>query len=205
MQVLPRCRNKAMVYIADLRAFREAHLEANGGREFLEGLLSTCCSGQYEKAVSRCRFVRSSDVRAITTLQFPDYELSFVVSGDRVWQRIELPGQEAQDTLKEGAEADAMRDLGYFYDPIMRVILDEPEAILSLDPGVWQDRSCYVMEFKSATRGMQATVYVDAATMTPLLRSETFADGKVRQVHYSDYRKIKGFLQEPYRIETCEW
>lgn len=187
-----------------IRKFREEYIAANGGREAIERLISIRVTGEFESGgqVLPFRTLKRRPDQSITTLHFSDYELSFIVSGDLVWQRVEQPGLEPQDTLKEGAEADAMREMGHFFDALMYTVLYESEAILSVELGVMGELPCYIVEFKSETRGMHAVVHIDQEALTPVLRTERFADGKIREVRYADYRKIYEGMLEPFLVET---
>ncbi len=132
----------------------------------------------------------------------PDYTLSFVVNGPQVWQRVEQPGQAPVDSILEGQEAAALVDLGYFFDPIMHVILSETSAIQRISVDEWEGQPTLRLEFSSKTRKINAAVHFDPETLTPLVRIEQFKDGGERKVLYSDYRSISGSIQQPYLIET---
>ena len=183
--------------------FRRAYLRANGGREKMEALQSVRASGVMEsggRAVPFFSLKRRPD-QSLTTLKMPDYDLSFVVNGDQVWQREIAPGQAPQYELKTGSEAEAIGEMGDFFGPIMRVILFGEGSIEGLTPSVWMGQEVIKLDFRSVQVNLLVTAYVDIQTMHPIARVEAFADGRERTVLYSDYRSIRG-MQEPFLVET---
>jgi len=190
--------------LTDVSTFRMAYIKANGGEHKLAALNSIQTRGTFESGGNTVPFrtIKRRPDKSITTLQMPDYELSFVVNGRSVWQRVEQRGLEPVDTMKEGQEADAMRELGHFFDPFMHVVLSEPKSILSMEATTWEGEPALSLEFKSDSRNMHATVILNPRTLNPILRKEEFADGRTREVFYSDYRSIDGGIREPFQVET---
>jgi hypothetical protein len=183
--------------------FSSAYLRANGGEEQLEALQSVMATGQMESGGQTVPFFslkRRPDM-SLMTLKMPDYDLTFVVNGEQVWQRVNVKGQEPQYELKTGAEAEALGEMGVFFDPIMRVLLFGEGSIERLVPSMWMGRPTIKIEFRTDDGQMQASAYVDIENMHPLARIEAFADGRERRVLYSDYRSVNG-MQEPFHIET---
>ena len=190
--------------LTNLQFFRRAFINANGGEDKLEALKSIQTTGRFESGGQSVPFrtIKRRPDRSITTLKTEDYNLSFVVNAGVVWQRIEQPRREPVDTLKTGDEADAIREMGYFFDPLMHVVLHEPESILEIAETTWEGEPALSIEFKSASRGMRATAIIDPQDMTPLQRVEHFADDSIRKVLYADYHQISGGVREPFLIET---
>jgi len=183
--------------------FRSAYLRANGGEEQLEALQSVRASGQMESGGQTVPFfsLKRRPDQSLTTLKMPDYELSFVVNGDQVWQRVNVAGQAPQYELKTGAEAAALGQMGDFFDPIMLVLLFDEGSIERLSPSMWMGRETIKLEFRTDEGDIRASAYVDIQNMQPLARIEEFADGRERKVLYSDYRLVGG-MQEPFLVET---
>ena len=184
--------------------FLRAFISANGGEAKLEALKSIRTTGTFESGGQTVPFrtIKRRPDKSITTLQMPDYKLSFVVNGATAWQRVEQPMQDPVDTLKQGEEASALRDLGHFFGPLMHVVLNEPEGIVAIEEASWESEPVLRMEFESKRRKMHATVLIDLQNMAPILRREESADGVTREVFYRDYRQIDGGILEPFSVET---
>jgi len=184
-------------------AFRLAYLRANGGMENMEAIQSVRTNGIMESGGQGVPFfsIKRRPNQSFTTLKMPDYELSFVVNGDQVWQRLKVPGQAPRHELKTGTEAEAVGQMGDFFDPIMRVLLFNEGKIEELAPGVWEGQEVLKLDFSSDGDNIRGTAYVDILTMHPVARVEDFGDGRERKVLYSDYRTIGG-MQEPFQVDT---
>jgi len=184
-------------------AFRLAYLSANGGEEQLEALQSVRASGVMESGGAEVPFftIKRRPDKSLTTLEMPDYDLTFGVDGDVVWQRVTAEGQAPQYELKTGAEAEALGEMGAFFDPIMGVLLFDLGTIERLSPSQWMGVDAVKVEFYSEEANIRAAAYVDIRTMQPLARIEAFSDGRERKVLYADYRKVGGML-EPFQVET---
>ena len=193
-----------MKELSDVAAFRAAYIEANGGEQKLEQLRSVLSSGLFESGGTTVEFrtIKRRPDQSITTLKMPDYDLSFIVDGDLVWQRVEQPELEPVDTLKTGREAEAMRDMGYFFDPLMDAIINSPESIVSIIPNRWEGAYSLLLQLEMERRGIAARVYIDPVSLTPMARIEDFADGQQRKVIYNDYRAIDGGMREPFEVAT---
>lgn len=193
-----------LLSLSNLQRFRTAYIEANGGEQKLSALKSIRSSGTFESNGQSVRFqtIKRKPDKSITTLKMPDYDLSFVVNGDMVWQRVEQKGMQPVDTLKEGREAEAMRELGHFFDPLMYVVLYEPESIVSIMPTLLDGKDCLLLEMNSPSRKTEARVYIDPIEMVPIHRIEDFTDGRRREVFYADYRAIDEGMLEPFQVET---
>ena len=193
----------SMEELTQFPKFRLAYLRANGGREQLQAIQSVRTSGLMESGGKTIPFVslkRRPD-KSLTTFKMKDYELSFVVNGDQVWQRIIMPRQAPQYELKSGEEAQGLAEMGMFFDPIMRAILFDQGTINRLLPSAWLGEEAVKLEFQSENTFIQVTAYVNIHTMHPLARIEKFSDGRIRKVLYSDYHSIDG-MQEPFKVET---
>lgn len=190
--------------LSNSTTFRTAYINANGGEKRLDELQGILSSGTFESGGQTVPFraIKRRPNQSVTTLKMPKYDLSFIVNGDQIWQRVEAPGQEPIDSLLEGQQGEAMREMGYFFDPLMHVVLLEPEDITSIIPNIWEGQACLLLEFNSGTRNMAARVYIDALELTPIARVENFADGSERKVLYGDYRRNAGGTLEPHLIET---
>lgn len=183
--------------------FRLAYLRANGGEERLQRLQSVRSSGVFESGGQSLPFfsLKRRPDQSLTTLTFPSYELSYGVDGDVVWQRVTPIGGESVYELKTGDEAEALGQMGEFFDPIMRVLLFDDGMIERLSPSNWQGAPAVKVEFQTEDGYIKAAAYVEIKHMRPLARIEKFTDGKERKVLYSDYRSVGG-MQEPYLVET---
>ena len=190
--------------LTNFQFFRRAFVTANGGEEKLRALSSVQTTGTFESGGQSVPFrtIKRRPDKSITTLKMEDYNLSFVVNAGVVWQRVDQPRLEPQDTLKTGGEADAIREMGHFFGPLMHVVLNEPESILGIEETTWEGEPALSIAFKSESRGMEATAIINPQSMTPVQRLERFADGTTRKVLYADYRQIGGTLLEPFVVET---
>lgn len=192
----------SMEELTSLPKFRLAYLKANGGEESLAALQSVRASGVMESEGNTVPFFtmkRRPDM-SLTTLKMPDYDLTFGVDGDVVWQRVTAEGQEPQYTLNSGEEAEALGETGAFFDPIMGVLLFDQGTIERLSPSQWMGKDAMKIEFYSEESSIRAAAYVDIRTMQPLARIEKFSDGRVRKVLYGDYRTVGGMM-EPFEIK----
>ena len=196
--------DNSLTDLTKITYFRSAYLQANGGREAIDRLRSLLVTGTLESGGKTVPFrsIKRHPDQGIFTMSMPEYELSFVVDGDVVWQRVEQPGMEPVDTLMSEKEARATANLGSFFDPIMHVVLDESSAIQRLVADSWEGAPTLRMDFLSAERNMEGTVHLDPETLTPVARIEEFGDGRERLVRYDDYRKIEGGIRQPFLVET---
>ena len=190
--------------LSDVGNFRSAYLQANGGREAIDRLRSLLVTGTLESGGKTVPFrsIKRHPDQGIFTMSMPEYELSFVVNGDVIWQRVEQPGMEPVDTLMSEKEARATANLGSFFDPIMHVVLDESSAIQRLVADSWEGAPTLRMDFLSAERNMEGTVHLDPETLTPVARIEEFGDGRERLVRYDDYRTMEGGIRQPFLVKT---
>ena len=190
--------------LSDIPTFRAAFIAANGGERRLEELQGILSTGTFESGGQEVPFrtIKRRPDKSVTTLKMPDYDLSFIVNGPEVWQRVEQPGMDPRSALIEGKQAEAMQEMGNFFDPVMSVVLNQPERIESIIPNLWKGETCLLMQIRAAGGDMGARVYVDPDTMAPIARVENFADGRERTVLYDDYRKSDGGTLEPHSIET---
>jgi hypothetical protein len=201
LQDLQRAR---LTELSEPAQFIQAYIEANGGEEKLEQLQSVRSTGIFESGGQSVNYrtIKRRPDKSITTLEMPNFDLSFIVNGNKVWQHVEQPNAEPIDELKTGREAEAIRDLGYFFDPLMHIILHSPQDIVSIMPNIWKGQPCLTLEYDSAIRGSRARVFIDPDEMTPIVRIENFANGSKREVFYYDYHPLDGGLQEPHKVET---
>lgn len=182
---------------------RQAYLAANGGEASLKDLQSLRSSGVLENGDQRISFtsIKKRPWQSLLNLRFHTHELSFVVDGDAVWQRVTPRGRSPIVELKEGQEAIQIRRLGAFFDPLMMLFLLDEGRLLAVEEGQWRDRPAIVVRFENADLELKSTAYVDPSTMHQLARVDVASDGGQRTLHYSDHRKVFGLI-EPFTIET---
>jgi hypothetical protein len=183
--------------------FRAAYLRANGGEEALSNLQSVRATGTFERGGQSLPFfsLKRRPDQSITTITFPNYELTYGVNGDVIWQRVLVRGLAPVYELKTGDEAAALAQMGDFFDPIMRVLLYDDGIIERLSPSNWMGTPSVKVEFRTGDGQMRAAAYVEIENMRPLVRIEELANGVERKVLYSDYRIVSG-MQEPFIVET---
>ncbi|WPJ97921.1 hypothetical protein SH580_09375 [Coraliomargarita algicola] len=183
--------------------FRQAYLRANGGEAALASLQSVRATGIFESGGQQLPFfsLKRRPNQSITTITFPNYELTYVVNGDLIWQRLLMPGAAPLYEVKTGDEALALAQMGDFFDPIMRVLLFDEGIIERLSPSSWMGTPAVKVEFLTKDGQMRAAAYVEIKDMRPLARIEELPDGQERKVLYSDYRIVSG-MQEPFLVET---
>jgi len=196
--------HERMQELSEVSAFREAYLFANGGENNVLDLQSILASGTFESNGTSVEFrsIKRRPDKSITTLKMPEYDLSFVVNGDLVWQRVRQPNMDPIDVLMEGDEAQAVLELGNFFEPFTYTVVHAPEKIQSIIPNTWKGESCLLVQFEMPISGVPARVYVDPIKMTQIVRIEDFANGLKREVFYSDFRRVEGGMLEPFLIET---
>jgi hypothetical protein len=182
--------------------FRRAYSIANGGEEKLASLQSMQTRGTFTSGGQSVPFhsLKRRPNQSLTTLKFPNYDLSFCVNGEMVWQRVKIEGKEPSYELKDGDEAEGLREMGEFFDPIMNVILFEKGSIQRLSVSNWESHAVLRLDF-TTEKGIPSSAYIEPETMRPLARVEAFADGRQRKMLYSQYQNIAG-MQEPYLVET---
>jgi hypothetical protein len=182
---------------------RSAYLAANGGRSSLLELQSMRSSGVLETGGERAPFtsIKKRPWQSRLNLRFHNYELSFAVDGDTVWQRLTPRAQEPVVELKEGREADQIRQLGAFFDPVMMLFLLGEGQILRVEAGHWNDRSAMVLEFENRDLNLRATAYIHPQNMHLLARMDQLPNGDKRLLVYSDHRKVQGLI-EPFIVES---
>ncbi|MFP4261185.1 MAG: hypothetical protein ACLFS1_08915 [Opitutales bacterium] len=190
--------------LTDLATFRAAYLEANGGREAINRLQSLQVTGTIESDGSTVPFrtVKKRPNKGIFIMSMPEYEVSLVVNGDVVWQRVEQPGMEPVNTLMPDDEAHATRNLGYFFDTTMHILLDEPSAIERLAADSWESTETLRMDFSSAERTAAGSVHFDPDTLQPIVQIQKSGEDGQRMTRYEDYRAIEDGIQQPFRSET---
>lgn len=182
---------------------RQAYLEANGGEASLKDLQSLRSSGVLENGSERISFtaIKKRPWQSLLNLRFHTHELSFVVDGDQVWQRVTPRGRSSMVELKDGQEAIRIRRLGAFFDPLMMLFLLNEGRLLGVEEGMWKERPAIVVRFENSDLDLKSTAYVDPSTMHQLARVDAVSDGSQRTQHYSDHRKVFGLI-EPFTVET---
>ncbi len=189
--------------LLDKSHFQQAYLIANGGSEMLNKMQTIRVSGWMEGEGARQRFVsvKKRPDKSLLTFEFEDYDLSFGVNGQNVWQRVTAPGQDPQVKLLEQKEAEAMIDSAQFFGPVMRALLLGEGEISHLELAIWEEQECILVDITRSEQDAEMQVYVAPSTMHVLARIETFADGKIRKTLYKDYHKLEG-MNEAFHVES---
>ncbi|MGZ0707172.1 hypothetical protein ACWPKO_02410 [Coraliomargarita sp. W4R53] len=192
-----------MEELTDYPKFRAAYLEANGGEARLKKVLSIRNSGVMISGEAEVPFftIKRRPDKSLMTLKMRDYDLTFGVDGDVVWQRVKVDGQAPQYELKTGAEGRALGEMGEFFDSTMRVLLLNKGKIEHLSPSQWSGADAVKIEFSPDESNIRVSAYVDIRTMHQLARIEEFSDGRTRKILYDDYRNVAGMM-EPFQVET---
>lgn len=182
--------------------FRGAYLEANGGEEQMENVQSVRTTGLMEIDGETVPFfsLKRRPNQSLTTLKMPNYELTFVVNGEQIWQRIKAPGGETQYERKEGDQAKEIAKMGVFFDPLARVLVFGEGAVERLSPSTWMGNQTIKMEFQTEDAPSSAA-YVDIATMHPLALVQELPDGRERKVIYGNYQSVDN-MQIPFLLEN---
>lgn len=192
--------------LADLTqpiAFKRAYLKANGGLELLNVIQSIRMFGAMESAgVTRPFFsMKKRPDQMLLSFDFETYDLTFVVSGDDVWQRTRVLGQADKVEVLEGEQAIAFLGMREFFDPMMQLFFLDKGELHSIEISEWAGEACLSVHFSAKEGGVEMEALVDPKTMNPMVRIERFADGRVRKMVYEDYRSLCG-MQEPFIVET---
>ena len=203
-QTRPQADTPGLKELTDLATFRAAYLAANGGREGINRLQSLQVTGTIESGGTTVPFrtIKKRPNKGIFTMSMPEYEINLVVNGDVVWQRVEQPGMEPVDKLMPGDEARATQRLGYFFDTIMHVLLDEPSAIERLAVDSWEGTETLRMDFSSVERTTAGSVHFDPDALQPIAQIQNSGEDGQRLTRYEDYRAIGEGIQQPFRSET---
>lgn len=180
-----------------------AFLRANGGEETLSKLQSVRYIGDLENGEQSIPFtsIKKRPWQSLLTLRLPTYELSFIVDGDTVWQRVEAQTKKPVDSLLEGDEAMRIRQLGAFFDPVMTLFLYNEGVIQSLKEGVLDGQTVLVLHFSNEDFKLDCKAYIEPKTMHVLSRVDFLEDGTVRSLFYSNHRKVGGLI-EPFVTVT---
>lgn len=180
-----------------------AFLKANGGEESLSILQSVRYIGVLNNGEQSIPFtsIKKRPWQSLLTLRFPKFELSYVVDGETVWQRVEAPAKKPIDTLLKGDEAMRIRQMGAFFDPVMTLCLFNEGVIQSLKEGVLDGQPVVVIHFANEDFKLDCKAYIDPKTMHVLSRIDFLEDGTVRRLVYSDHRKVGGMI-EPFVTVT---
>ena len=183
--------------------FQQAYLNANGGPEMLNKLQTIRVSGWMESQDQRQRFisVKKRPDKSLLTFELEDYDLSFGVNGQTVWQRVAVQGQATQVKLLEQHEAEAIIDSAQFFGPVMRALLLGDGEISDLEAAVWDGQECILVQITRGVQDPTMQVYVAPSTMHALARVETFSDGKIRKTLYKNYQKLEG-MNEAFHVES---
>lgn len=189
--------------LTNIYNFRAAYLRANGGKDTWDSLQSVRATGVLEQGGQSLPFfsLKKRPDQGLTTIKFPSYELTYVVDGDIVWQRVLRGGSEPEYELKTGDAAEGLLDMGEFFDPIVSALLFEQDGIEALSASEWDGVPVVKIEFKAKDANVKNVAYVEIENMRPLAKLKEFENGDVQKVLYSDYRFVHG-MQEPYRVET---
>lgn len=190
--------------LSDPGRFRQAYLEAYGGELYLETVQGILVRGSLERNGRSLPFqtIKRRPNKGITTFTMPDHKLSFVVNGDLVWKRVRPPDGAPIDTRITGPEAESLRDMGYFFDPLLHVLMHEPHCIESIIPNIWEGQSCLLVQIDSNSRNLRARVYIDPVRLRPLAQVEVFPEGRQKIRRFSDYRRTEAGRLEPFLVET---
>lgn len=182
---------------------KPAFIKANGGEETLAQLQSVRYIGSLNNGDQSIPFtsIKKRPWQSLLTLRFPKYELSYVVDGDTVWQRVEVQAKRPVDTLLEGDEALRIRQLGAFFDPVMMLFLLNKGTIHSLKEGVLEEQTVLVLHFANEELKLDCKAYIEPKTMHVLSRVDFLEDGTVRSLSYSDHRRVGGLI-EPFVTVT---
>ena len=183
--------------------FRSAYLEANGGETSIASILSIRNSGVMISGDSEVPFftIKRRPDKSLTTFKMREYDLSFGVDGETIWQRIKADGQAPNYEIKTGAEAQALAEMGEFFDSTMSTLLHNKGNIERLSSSQWSGTDTVKVEFTPKTNQTKVTAHFDIHSMQQLARIEKFSDGRTRKTLYDDYRNVAGML-EPFTIET---
>jgi hypothetical protein len=179
--------------------FKRAYLRANGGLDLLNVIQSVRMVGRMESGGGNRPFfsMKKRPDQMLLTFGLEAHDLSFVVDGDVVWQRIRKTGQEDQVQLVGDEQAEALLGMREFFDPMMQLFFLEKGELHAIEISEWQDAPCLSVRFS----GVEMEILVDPKTLNPMARIERFADGRERKTVYEDYRSLRG-MQEPFIIET---
>jgi hypothetical protein len=189
--------------LTDIYKFRSAYLRANGGEDAWESVQSVRATGILEQGGRSFPFfsLKKRPDQSLTTIKLPAYDLTYVVDGDVVWQRIIRANSEPEYELKVGNEADNLVEMGEFFDPIVRALLFDQDGIENLSASEWDGVPVVKIEFKSGAGHVRSVAYVEIENMRPLAQLQKLENGSVKKVLYRDYRLVHG-MQEPYLVET---
>ncbi|NBB80432.1 MAG: hypothetical protein GVY36_13490 [Verrucomicrobia bacterium] len=191
-------------------SLRRSYLAANGGEALLAGLRSTRTRGILETPAERIPFlsVKRRPGQSLLRLKFPDYEQSFVIDGDVVWVQFTGGQRDSVVRLLEGDDANRIRRLGTFFDPVMELFLLNEGRINEIERGDFQDETAIVVEFEREDPNIRSKAYIDPDNLHLISRVDTLSDGNERRFFYSDYREVDGVLMpfdvESYSNETFE-
>lgn len=189
--------------LTELEDLRQAYLAANGGRESLEALQSVRTRGVLETGGKQVPFlsIKKRPWQSLLTLRYPAYELSFVVDGDVVWQRLTMRGQEPVTMQSTGEEAADLKQLGAFFDSVMRLFLFQTGTVHGITEGVWDGQTAVVVEFEDGESAIKSKAFINPANMHLLARKDDLAEDGQRTLLYSDYKTISGVLV-PFTVKT---
>lgn len=173
----------------------EGYLAANGGAEAIASLRSLRFSGTFETDGQIIPYVsvKKRPSQSHLSLIFPGYKLALVVDGDVVWQRVLVDGEDPVNSLVDEAEAEEIRRLGMFFDPVTMALLLSEGTIDDAFEGDWKGRSCYVLEFRNAELNLDSVAYIDSETLRVLAREDMLDNESKRTLIYSQYETIDGF------------
>jgi len=183
--------------------FRKAYLEAKGGRSKLEKLRSVRVSGTFFTEGREVDFftVKRRPDQSLTTLDFGDHRLSFGIDGRFVWQRIERPGEPPEYEKLTGPQAEALRQMSAFFDPVMRTFFMNEGTVETITKSSWHGQPSLRLKLVAPPGKTTSVAHVDPETLHLLARLRRMADGRRHRVVYGDFREVNGFW-EPFLIET---
>lgn len=183
--------------LTDFRNLQAAYLSANGGEASLSELQSVRYTGILETGGKAIPFssIKRQPWKSLLTLDFKKYELSFIVDGDTVWQRVKLIGKEPVSSLMASDQAIQIRQSGAFFDPVMMLFLFEEGEVHEITFGKWEDREALLVDFQNTDLKLSSIAYIDAKTMYLLAREDRLDDQSTRTLVYSEHRRIAGLLE----------
>ncbi|NBB80005.1 MAG: hypothetical protein GVY36_11275 [Verrucomicrobia bacterium] len=119
--------------------------------------------------------------------------LTYGMNGGRIWRRINAPGSSAKEEWATEDEARELQSMTNFFSPLISVALQQRELVKSIENSDELGRPTIAVQFRNEQTGDKSVAHLDPVDLSPLVRFDHLADGRIRRSDFSEFRMIEGF------------
>lgn len=191
----------SLTQLSNPEHFKEAYLAINAPQSLLESIQTVRISGVMESGENKQPFVliKKRPDQVLFKMTVGKNQITYGVSNDIVWRRIQSPQQKDHITQLEGDDTRQWLEQRRFFDRIIDAILGEG-SIQGITTTEWDTETYLEVTIKNPA-GEISQMLIDPQTMYPIVEIQTQKDGTITQTVCSDYRNISG-MPIPFRMVT---